>query len=91
MAKKKTVSKPKAVESKPAESKPAESQKPKVTKRKAITTPKRVVDGLKRTDHVIIEFTMDLPKQKINKGDQFSVGKANAESLVKLKRAKILS
>jgi hypothetical protein len=91
MAKKKTISKPKEAVSKPAESKPAKKSEPIKTKRKAITTPKRVVDGLKRTDHVIIEFTMDLPKQKISKGDQFSVGKANAESLVKLKRAKILS
>lgn len=94
MAAKKTTAKakPKATETKPESSEPkAEAQpKAKTTKRKAITTPKRVVDGVQKENYVVIEFIIDMPKQRIKKGDQYSVGKANAETLVKLKRAKIL-
>ena len=87
-AKKPTASKPKAAESKPETSEPkAEIKAPK---RKAITTPKKVLDGVQRENYVTVEFIIDMPKQKINKGDQYSVGKSTADSLVKLKRAKIL-
>jgi len=87
-AKKPTASKPKATESKPETSEPkAEIKAPK---RKAITTPKKVLDGVQRENYVTVEFIIDMPKQKINKGDQYSVGKSTADSLVKLKRAKIL-
>ena len=87
-AKKPTASKPKAAESKPETSEPkAEIKAPK---RKAITTPKKVLDGVQRENYVTVEFIIDMPKQKINKGDQYSVGKSTADSLLKLKRAKIL-
>jgi hypothetical protein len=89
-AKKPTASKPKATESKPETSEPKAETKPKAPKRKAITTPKKVLDGVQRENYVTVEFTIDMPKQKINKGDQYSVGKSTADSLVKLKRAKIL-